>query len=156
MGSLWSTRKATAEDVAYLAPRLRTADKAEATAACGMSPHDALMAGLDHATVILGSDDMPIAIYGVQPLNGIAGAVWMASTPAMTEPPYVTEFIRQSRSMCDKLHADYPLLCNVVDERNTLHIRWLKWCGFIFINRHPTYGPEKRPFLEFIRINTHV
>jgi hypothetical protein len=27
---------------------------------------------------------------------------------------------------------DYPRLCNVVDVRNTVAIRWLKWLGFEF------------------------
>lgn len=154
--TLWSVRKATEQDVAYLAPRLRAEDTAECSAATGMSTYDALMAGLRHARVILGQDEKPIAIFGVQPITDFTGAVWMACTPELAQPPYVTEFIRQSRAMCDKLNEEFPLLCNAVDERNTLHIRWLEWCGFIFINRHQHYGHEKRPFLEFVRIIPHV
>lgn len=153
---LWSVRKATAEDIAYLAPRLRQQDEQECNAATGMSTYDALMYGLGGASVVLGSDGKPIAIYGVERLTGVTGAVWMAATPTLTQPPYITEFVKQSRVMCDRLNEEYPLLCNVVDERNALHIRWLEWCGFIFINRHPNFGPEKRPFLEFIRINMNV
>jgi len=153
---LWDVRKATPADVSYIAPRLRKEDTEECHAATGLPNEDALMVGIKTARVVVGMDDKPIAIFGVEPLTETTGAVWMAATPALTEPPYITEFIRHSRAMCDKLHDEFPLLCNAVDARNTLHIRWLEWCGFIFINRHETYGHEKRPFLEFIRIKTNV
>jgi hypothetical protein len=149
---LWSVRKAIAEDVAYLAPRLCEADIAECRAATGMSTYDALMAGLSGAEVVLDQTSTPIAIFGVARQDAISGLVWLTATPTITKPPYLSEFIRHSRGMCDRLNDGYPPLCNVVDARNALHIRWLKWCGFIFINHHQSYGPEKRPFYEFIRI----
>lgn len=153
---LWSLRKATAEDIRYLGPRLRSEDVAECRAGSGLPVEAALFEGLANAQVVLGLDNLPIAIFGVEPLSEITGAIWMTATPALTQAPYVGEFMRQSRAMCDTLNEQYPLLCNVVDARNTVHIRWLEWCGFIFINRHEAWGHEKRPFLEFIRIKQYV
>ena len=40
----------------------------------------------------------------------------------------------------------------VVDARNELHIKWLKFMGFKFIQRHENFGVAKLPFYEFLRI----
>jgi hypothetical protein len=62
--------------------------------------------------------------------------------------------IKQLRKsyLVQTLQQNYDVLFNLVDERNTLHIRWIQWCGFTFVNRHPALGAEQRPFLEFVRI----
>jgi len=61
-------------------------------------------------------------------------------------------FIRNCKGVCDILQKDYQLLNNFVDARNTLHINWLKWMGFSFINKHQRYGVERRLFYEFVKI----
>jgi hypothetical protein len=151
----WQIREATASDVAHLAHRLRKEDADECRAASGLPVFDALMWGLAGAKVVVGQHGLPIAIFGVTRMTDVAGAIWLMATDELVST-YATAFAKQSRPMCDQLNEEYPLLCNVVDERNAVHIRWLEWCGFIFINRHPEYGHEKRPFLEFIRIRPCV
>jgi len=61
-------------------------------------------------------------------------------------------FLRQSKIELRKILKEYPVLFNVVDSRNEVHVRWLQWMGFTFIKKHSEYGPEKRPFYEFVRI----
>jgi hypothetical protein len=50
------------------------------------------------------------------------------------------------------MERSYTLIGNVIDERNRVHLRWLKWMGFTFVQRIPEYGVQHRPFLEFIKI----
>ncbi len=78
------------------------------------------------------------------------GYVWMVATDRLVK--YQREFIRESRKWLDEAHEEYPMLGNFVDARNTLHIRWLDWMGFHFINRFEEWGFERRPFLQFVRI----
>ncbi len=89
------------------------------------------------------------------PTDDLTGAVWLLGSDALTQPPLRRQFLVEGTVYLDTLHRFRPLLWNVVDERNTLHVRWLKWMGFTFINRHPYYGAEQRPFLEFVRLK-HV
>ena len=42
-----------------------------------------------------------------------------------------------------------------MDARNDLHIKWLKWMKFTFINKVNEFGYEKKPFYEFIKICAH-
>ena len=65
-------------------------------------------------------------------------------------------FLRQSKEMLRELHQQFILLFNEVDARNTTHIRWLRWMGFIFVRYRPNYGAEGRPFYEFCRVTSHV
>jgi hypothetical protein len=74
----------------------------------------------------------------------------MVATDELLE--YQMKFLRRSRIYIELIQQEYPLLHNVVDARNELHIKWLKWMGFKFIQLHEEYGVEKRPFYEFIRI----
>ena len=43
------------------------------------------------------------------------------------------------------------LLWNIVDKRNTVHLKLLQFLGFKFL-RELTYGPNQIPFIEFCRI----
>lgn len=61
-------------------------------------------------------------------------------------------FLTQCRSYLPTLHGNRPILTNMVDERNAVHIRWLRWMGFTFLRRVERWGAENRPFLEFARV----
>ena len=140
-------------DAEYIAQHLRTADLGEIQASAGADPLAAIRfcaAASGILCTIVGQH--PAAIYGVVPVDDITGAVWLLGTDELTAPPLRRQFLTESRAYLDRLHDFRPLLFNYVDERNTLHIRWLKWVGCTFINRHEKYGFEQRPFLEFVRI----
>ena len=55
-------------------------------------------------------------------------------------------FLRHRRDVTDVLTKDYKILFNYVDAQNELHIKWLKWLDFTFINRHEKFGFRKDPF----------
>lgn len=137
---------------------LREADKAELHAASGLSVPLALRRSIEAtAEPMVGVNEVnrPVCIGGVVPFgDGMRGAVWAVATTEVDR--HRVSFLRRSIPWVHHWQAQYPILTNCVDERNTVHIEWLRWLGFIFINRHPTYGHERRPFLEFVRINPIV
>lgn len=150
---LGDVRPARLEDVAYLAPRLRSADIAELKAALGLPPEPALRAAVENpsitALVGLGASDEPVVIFGSSPAGPGVGLVWMLATEDLLK--YRLPFLRRSRRWVETLHEQYPVLTNWVDARNELHIRWLGWLGFQFLRLEP-FGVESRPFYEIIKV----
>jgi hypothetical protein len=85
---------------------------------------------------------------------GVAGvaddnAIWMLTTPAIHEYPIT--FAREAKRFVDS--RPEPYLWNIVDKRNTVHLKLLKFLGFTFL-RELTYGPNNLTFIEFIRVRT--
>jgi hypothetical protein len=137
-----------------LVPRLRDADLREIKAATDASPLDVLREGAEQSVpscTIIGNYDTVAGMFGATR----EGRVWLLGSEELVTSPLNRQFLRECRRWCDKLHDLYPLLWNVIDERNEVHIRWLKWMGFTFINKKP-YGPHGLPFLEFVRIKQDV
>ena len=144
-----------AGDYEYIASRMRNADIREVHAYSGMSPIDGLRFAFKHsglACTVVGEN--PCAMFGVVPLDDETGSVWLLGTDELTATPLRREFLRKGRGFVDNLHNYRPLLSGFIDERNTLHVTWLKRLGFTIINRHPKFGFEQRPFLEFVRLRT--
>jgi hypothetical protein len=148
---------ATPDDAADVASRLREADKQEGWAALGVDPALYLATGCDYdrTWVIFNAEGENVALAGVSPMDEPdLGQVWMVATDQLLN--HQKEFLKHTRAFIDILHEDYPILFNWVDARNEVHIKWLKWCGFTFINRHEKWGPYGIPFYTFIRIKPCV
>ena len=146
-------RLSTLEDIKYLAPRLRTSDKKEILASVGLTPYEAMMIGyLENVIVftIVNKYNEPVAIFGINDVGQNVGAIWLLATDKLKDIQY--SFLRENKKVIDFLNTKYKILWNFVDCRNSLHIKWLKWCGFKFINKQ-NYGVLNKPFYEFIRIN---
>ena len=79
------------------------------------------------------------------------GAIWLLGTDAITND-IPTAFLRHSKRFLPFLTEPYDMVCNIVDKRNEVHIKWIKWLGFSFI-RELNYGPKDLPFYEFARLN---
>ena len=75
------------------------------------------------------------------------GAIWMICTEAIKEYPHT--FARESKRFVES--RTEPLLWNVVDRRNTVHLKLLKFLGFKFL-RKLKYGPNQLSFIEFCRV----
>lgn len=147
-------RKATVEEAINIAPRLRAEDREEIIAATGLPPELVLPLGITpnrHVFVagVIERPDSPEIIFGVDPVPGEpdVGVIWMVSTPVIFD--YPQRFAAVSAEMISRLHEMYPFLTNFIDERNTRHIRWLKWLGFTMLRRIEKLGPRSLPFLEF-------
>ena len=146
-------RKTIPEDIDYLAPRLRYEDKREILASTGLLPYEALLKGyLENVIVftIVNKKNIPVGIFGVNDCGSGVGAIWLLASEELTTAQI--SFLRQCRDVVKVLNTKYKILWNFVDCRNSLHIKWLKWCGFKFINKQK-YGVLNKPFYEFIRIN---
>lgn len=73
----------------------------------------------------------PLAIFGVadDPQHDTMGIVWMLATPRIQK--VWLALMKIAPLWLNKLSEDYPAgLHNIVDARNTLHIRWLQKTGF--------------------------
>ena len=79
---------------------------------------------------------------------GPKGEVWMLCTPAIHEYPIT--FARESKRFIEGRLE--PLLWNVVDCRNIVHLKLLKFLGFKFL-RKISFGPNNLPFIEFCRVS---
>ena len=147
-------RETDYDDVYFLAPRLRQADYNECLAASGREPLGVLLDGLkygDTTLTMIAPTGVPVGILGVGKSSiKDAGSIWLSATDDIQK--YQMTFLRHSKQVLRKLQQDYLVLHNYVDARNELHIKWLKWMGFTFINKHERWGFEQRPFYEFVRI----
>ena len=81
---------------------------------------------------------------------GIVGIIddqiWMLCTPVIHQYPLT--FAREAKRFID-LRAE-PYLWNVVDKRNTVHIKLLKFLGFT-LHEELLFGPNNLPFIRFDR-----
>ena len=79
------------------------------------------------------------------------GKIWMLCTPAIHEYPLT--FAREAKRFIES--RDEELLWNIVDKRNTAHLKLLKFLGFKFL-RELEHGPNKLTFIEFCRVRTRI
>ena len=75
------------------------------------------------------------------------GQVWMLCTPAIHEYPLT--FAREAKRWVESRPEE--LLWNVVDKRNIVHLKLLKFLGFKFLRELP-FGPNNLSFIEFCRV----
>ena len=78
---------------------------------------------------------------------GQQGDIWMLCTPDIHRYPIT--FAREAKRYVDS--RTEPLLWNIVDIRNTAHLRLLKFLGFKFL-RKLEHGPNNVTFIEFCRV----
>jgi len=145
-------RTATEKDCLYLSKNLRKADYREIQAVCNLPPFLVLLHGLKKSQVplvVCNENERPVFIVGVVP-NGLIGNIWMFGTDELKK--LSVTFLKNCKATFKILKNNFQIIHNYVDARNKLHIRWLKWMGFTFINKHKHYGVERKPFYEFIKI----
>jgi hypothetical protein len=147
-------RKLTRADIDHLAENLRKRDVAELDAQSGLTPRKALEMALVFAKecrVISDGNDVPIGVYGVSDTNikGL-GSIWMMATPDLIK--HQRQFLRECREGISDISQGYSCVFNYTDARNTVHHKWLKWCGFTFINKREEFGRNGETFYEFVKI----
>ena len=148
---MWETRSATLQDIEDIAGRLREADVKEIYASTGMAPLECLKDSWRHPSlgVWVGTkDDRPEIIFGVtHSACKDIGVPWMVCTDTLKESPMT--FMRQCKDWVSMFSKVFPVLTNCVHAENKLHIKWLKWCGFEFVELHDKYGYSQEPFWQF-------
>ena len=111
--------------------------------------------GYDPKVILPLAYDMGDSVYFRVPngdLAGIAGVhdkgrIWMLCTPAILK--YPVTFAREAKRYVDS--REEKLLWNIVDKRNKVHIKLLKFLGFKFL-RELKHGPNQITFIEFCRV----
>lgn len=159
-------RPSVLEDARLLAPRLRQADLAEIQAHSGSDPRLVLERGIrtSKPAMTVMHDGVPAMIFGVVPCGGLLdeagvhdwpesqpmvdGSIWLLGSDAISI--FSRQFLRHSRTWTTEVSSSYSCVGNIVDMRNYVHVRWLKWLGFTFMDRI-RYGPENRFFLRFLK-----
>ena len=79
------------------------------------------------------------------------GLIWMLCTNAIHDYPLT--FAREAKRFVESRKED--LLWNIVDKRNTAHLKLLKFLGFKFL-RELKHGPNQLTFIEFCRVRTSI
>ena len=135
----------TKEAAKEVASNLRPDDLREVTEGHGLDPSILLtkVAQEGSAVYFTVPDGETAGLAGV----GKDGAIWMLCTPAIHRYPIT--FAREAKRYVDS--RDEPLLWNIVDCRNTVHLKLLKFLGFKFL-RKVTHGPNNLQFIEFCRV----
>ena len=143
-------RRAISADIAFLAPKMRQADRDEIKASDNIGAAEALMTPFQYTghrtwSVIGTDEEYVIGMFGSVPtLEPDYGVAWLLSSDELFN--YKKEFIRQSPEWVAQMGKNYKYLYNWVDCRNTKSIKWLKHLGFKEIQREEQYGKGKMPF----------
>lgn len=129
-------------ELAYeVASNLRQEDYRECVEGHGIVPTIHIpLASLEGFCRIFKADNGETAgIVGIQKEK-----IWMLCTPVIDKYPMT--FLREAKRFIDS--RTEPYLWNVVDKRNTLHIKLLKFLGFT-LHEEIEFGPNKLPFIRF-------
>ena len=142
-------RVSTLEDMSYLSKSLRYEDKREVEA-LGHTPEKALALGFGNSSIcrsIIDKRGTPVGVYGVVPLSDKIGQIWMLGSQGLVK--IKTAFLKQSRSEVEGMNIMYPHLCNFIDSRNEIHLKWIRWCGFKIIGEKMINNVK---FYEFCKV----
>ena len=136
----------TIEAALEVASNLRPDDLREVVEGHGLDPMILLpMAAQEGSAVYFTVPDGKTAgLAGV----GQNGVIWMLCTPEIERHPI--RFAREAKRYVD--NREEPLLWNIVDCRNTVHLKLLKFLGFKFL-RKLRHGPNNFEFIEFCRVS---
>lgn len=141
-------RPATFRDALTL--EMRRADRDEVEALSGRTPREVLVASVERsASAFAGlADGKLVCLFGVVPVSliGVTGIPWLLGSDDVCA--YSRQFLRRNRVYVREMLAEFPVLTNVVDARNGVSIRWLRWLGFMMGAPTPM-GVRGLPFIPF-------
>ena len=136
-------------DVCELAPNLRSEDKREVNT-LGKTSEQALLSGYLFGRVcrsIINNYGQVVGMYGVVPADSKTGLVWMLGSDKLKK--IKRPFLRESRTEVEKMNILLPHLWNIIDSRNEMHLKWIKWCGFKIIGERMVNNVK---FYEFCKV----
>ena len=135
----------TFEAALEVASNLRPEDRREVEEGHGIDPIEYLptMSQKPSYVYFTVPDGKTAGMAGV----GQEGDIWMLCTPDIHRYPIT--FAREAKRYVDS--RTEPLLWNIVDSRNKMHLKLLKFLGFKFL-RKLKHGPNNVTFIEFCRV----
>jgi len=136
----------TLEAATEVASNLRPDDRREVEEGHGIDPMllPSLMSSNPSYVYFTVPDGKTAGMAGV----GEDGNIWMLCTPDIHRYPIT--FAREAKRYVD--NRPEPLLWNIVDMRNTVHLKLLRFLGFKFL-RKLKHGPNNVTFIEFCRVH---
>ena len=110
--------------------------------------------GVDPFTSIVSKAQEGSCIYFTMPNGktaGMAGVeddgmIWMLTTTVIYDYPFA--FTRGAKKFVE--NHSHKRLWNIIDKRNTVHLKLLKFLGFEFLEEI-FYGPNNLPFIKFYK-----
>ena len=144
-----TARPTQPSDIESLAPRLRKEDREELWALNECTPLKGLQDGfrLSDECWTIDHEGTPIGMFGVAPLEPGVGAVWLLASDDL--PKVRWDFLKKTRPWVAHFLTKYPTLTNMVDARNEVHVKWIKWAGFTIVGEATGIGPDNLTFLHF-------
>ncbi len=136
----------TLEAATEVASNLRPDDRREVEEGHGIDPMllPSLMSSNPSYVYFTVPDGKTAGMAGV----GEDGNIWMLCTPDIHRYPIT--FAREAKRYVD--NRPEPLLWIIVDMRNTVHLKLLRFLGFKFL-RKLKHGPNNVTFIEFCRLH---
>ena len=136
----------TIEAAKQVASNLRPDDRRELEDGFGLDPmtHLVWAAENDSCVYFTVPNGRTAGMAGVDPKDGL---IWMLCTPEIEKYPHT--FARESKRFVESRRE--KLLWNIVDKRNKVHLKLLKFLGFKFL-REVRHGPNNLSFIEFCRV----
>ena len=127
-----------------VASELRPEDRREIEEGHGLDPFTTLVAKAQEGSCVYFNvpNGKTAGMAGVED----DGCIWMLTTKAIYEYPLT--FARESKRYVER-HADKSLW-NIIDKRNTVHLKLLKFLGFKFLEEI-FHGPNHLPFIKFYK-----
>ena len=127
-----------------VASNLRSDDRREVEEGHGLDPFVMITSKAQEGSCVYFNvpNGKTAGMAGVDP----GGLIWMLTTPAIEE--YPVTFAREAKRYVER---EKGLLWNIVDKRNTVHLKLLKFLGFKFL-REIFHGPNQLTFIEFCKI----
>lgn len=144
-------RLAERHDALDLSPRLRRADAGEFLAN-GRCPTAGLLRAVDLSALvrtIVAPDGAPIALFGFAEIRPDCACPWLVGSEALVTT-HRSWFLRASADIVASGDHRWATFFNRVDARNVVHIRWLRWSGFLLQPAEP-FGPHGMHFHPFTR-----
>tara|TARA_R100000781_G_scaffold78297_1_gene48508 strand:+ start:290 stop:736 length:447 start_codon:yes stop_codon:yes gene_type:complete len=135
----------TEEAAKQVASDLLPADRREVEEGHGVDPLEELLFAVHNTSCVWFEvpNGKTAGMAGVGP----NGEIWMLCTPAIHEYPIT--FAREAKRFVES--RTEPLLWNIVDKRNAVHLKLLRFLGFKFL-REVKHGPNQLSFIEFCRV----
>lgn len=142
-------RKATYADCFELARNLRPEDLREVEGLGHPRFAIPLSLGFSETSISFFSKDGKLAgVAGIARQSDDIGVIWMLCTPEVQKYPLT--FVKEAKGWVDSIKG-YKLLWNIVDQRNTIHLKLLKHLGFRAIKQR-NLGPQFLPYLEIVKL----
>lgn len=152
---------ATIDHARHIDAHARPDDRRELDAAYGRTPFQAIMKSKELSSFSQTglADGVPAIIWGVSRGGVIPnyGIPWLVCSDLLDRDDVAIRFLRMCREPLVAFLAEYDILLNYVDVRNTRAIRWLKFMGFTVEEDNPQpYGVKQLPFYRFKMVRENV